>query len=94
MASGAAFRYLEDRLGHVSEVFGPSFAMDHGEIRRWASVTHTLAAARRELPAACGSWMAAVQEWRPDVVVTDFEPLSGIYARSAQCRSSAWTTST
>jgi uncharacterized protein (TIGR00661 family) len=83
MASGAAFKYLEPRLGHVSEVFGPSFAMDHGEIRRWASVTHTVGAARRELPDSVRQWMAAVHEWRPDVVVTDFEPLSGIYARSA-----------
>jgi uncharacterized protein (TIGR00661 family) len=84
MASGAAFRYLEGRLGHVSEIFGPSFALDHGEIRRWASVTHTMAAMRRELPSSVRRWLAAVQEWRPEVVVTDFEPLSGIYARSAR----------
>jgi uncharacterized protein (TIGR00661 family) len=83
MASGSAFRYLEGRLGHVSEIFGPSFAMDHGEIRRWATMTHTMAAARRELPGSVRSWMAAVHEWRPAVVVTDFEPLSGIYARSS-----------
>ena len=83
MASGAAFRYLDGRLGHVSEIFGPSFAMEQGEIRRWASVTHTIAALRRELPGSVRRWLAAVHEWRPDVVVTDFEPLSGIYARSA-----------
>ena len=40
MASGAAFGYLGDRLGNVNEVFGPTFAMEDGEIRRWASVTH------------------------------------------------------
>jgi uncharacterized protein (TIGR00661 family) len=28
--------------------------------------------------------MAAVHEWRPEVVICDFEPLSGIYARSAR----------
>jgi uncharacterized protein (TIGR00661 family) len=83
MASGAAFRYLEGRLGHVSEIFGPSFAMEQGEIRRWASVTHTMEAMRRELPGSVRRWIGAVQEWRPDAVVTDFEPLSGIYARSA-----------
>jgi uncharacterized protein (TIGR00661 family) len=83
MASGAAFGYLEGRLGHVSEVFGPSFAMEQGEIRRWATVTHTMGAARRELPGSVKRWMGAVHEWRPEVVVTDFEPLSGIYARSA-----------
>jgi uncharacterized protein (TIGR00661 family) len=81
MASGAAFRYLHGRLGHVSEIFGPSFAMEQGEIRRWASVTHTLAAARRELPGSVRRWLGVVRDWRPDVVVTDFEPLSGIYAR-------------
>jgi len=81
MASGAAFRHLEGKFADVSEVFGPSFAMDHGEIQRWASVTHTVAAARRELPGSVKRWMAAVDEWRPEVVVTDFEPLSGIYAR-------------
>jgi uncharacterized protein (TIGR00661 family) len=83
MASGAAFRYLHERLGHVNEIFGPSFAMDHGEIRRWASVTHTVAAARRELPASVKHWIAAVDAWRPDVVVTDFEPLTGLYARAS-----------
>jgi uncharacterized protein (TIGR00661 family) len=83
MASGAAYKYLEGRLGHVSEVFGPSFAMDHGEIRRWATVKHTMTAATRELPGSVRRWMDAVSEWEPEVVVTDFEPLSGIYARSA-----------
>jgi uncharacterized protein (TIGR00661 family) len=81
MASGAAFRYLGDRLAHVDECFGPSFAMEQGEIRRWATVTHTVSAARRELPSSVRRWMAAVHEWRPEIVVTDFEPLSGIYAR-------------
>ncbi len=84
MASGAAFKYLEGRLGNVSEVFGPSFEMDHGEIRRWATVRHTMAAATRELPGSVRRWMDAVSEWEPDVVVTDFEPLSGLYARSSR----------
>jgi uncharacterized protein (TIGR00661 family) len=84
MASGAAFKYLEPRLGDVSEIFGPSFAMDHGEIRRWATVRHTMTAATRELPGSVKRWMGVVDEWRPEVVVTDFEPLSGIYARSSR----------
>jgi uncharacterized protein (TIGR00661 family) len=81
MASEAAFRYLSPRLEHVNEIFGPSFAMDEGEIQRWGTVTNTVAAARRELPASVRRWMTTVREWRPDVVVTDFEPLAGRYAR-------------
>ncbi len=84
MASGAAFRYLSGRLGEVNEIFGPSFAMEQGEIRRWATVTHTMNAARHELPGSVKRWMATVNEWRPEVVVTDFEPLSGRYARLAR----------
>lgn len=84
MASGAAFRYLSGRLGNVNEIFGPSFAMEQGEIRRWATVTHTVSSLGRELPSSVRRWMAAVDEWRPDVVICDFEPLSGIYARWAR----------
>ena len=32
-------------------------------------------------PDTVRDWMPAVHEWRPDVVITDFEPLAGIYAR-------------
>ena len=84
VASGAAFRFLKDRLPRVDEVFGPTFAMDEGEIRRWATLRHNLLAAPRELPGTVRRWMATVREWAPDVVVTDFEPLAGIYARSAR----------
>ena len=83
VASGAAFRFLRDRLPRVDEVFGPSFAMEDGEIRRWSTVRHNLAEAPRELPATVRHWLEVVSAWRPDVVVTDFEPLAGLYARSA-----------
>jgi len=81
MTSGAAFRYLGELFPDVTEVFGPSFAMEQGEILRWASFTGSLASARRQLPGNVRDMIASAEEWRPDVVVTDFEPLSGIYAR-------------
>ena len=83
VASGAAFRFLRSRLPRVDEIFGPSFAMEDGEIRRWATVGHNLAGAPRALPATVRHWLGVVHHWRPDVVVTDFEPLAGLYARSA-----------
>ena len=83
VTSGGALAYLRERLPRVEQVFGPSFAMEHGEIRRWATVRHNLATAPRELPVTVRHWLATVDEWRPEVVVTDFEPLAGLYARSA-----------
>jgi uncharacterized protein (TIGR00661 family) len=84
VASGTAFRYLRERLPRVDEIFGPSFALDQGEIRRWATVRHNVALAPREAPATVRHWLGVVHEWQPNVVVTDFEPLAGLYARTAR----------
>jgi uncharacterized protein (TIGR00661 family) len=84
VASGAAFRYLRDRLPRVDEIFGPSFAMKNGEIQRWATVRQNFAKGPRELPDTVKHWMKLVHEWRPEVVITDFEPLAGRYARATR----------
>ena len=81
VASQAAFKYLKDRLPQVDEIMGPSFAMEQGEIRRWATVRQNLRMGPKELPETVKHWLAMVDEWEPEVVVTDFEPLSGVYAR-------------
>lgn len=82
VASGAAFHYLRDHLPRVDEILGPSFAIDQGEIRRWATVRQNLVRGPRELPATVQRWMSMIDDWHPDVVITDFEPLTGIFARS------------
>jgi len=81
MASGAAFRFLVDRLPRVDEIFGPTFALKEGEIRRWATVRQNLRLARHELPDTIRHWVDEVDDWQPDVVISDFEPLTGVYAR-------------
>lgn len=81
IASGAAYSYLDGIFPDVTEVFGPSFAMEQGEIQRWASFTGTLSAARKQLPGNFRDWVSMVEDWKPEVAVTDFEPLTGIYAR-------------
>lgn len=84
VASGAAFNYLRERLPRVDEVFGPSFAMEQGEIKRWATLRQNMMGAPQELPNTVKHWMSVVKEWQPEVVVTDFEPLAGIYARASR----------
>lgn len=83
VASGSAYRYLRERLPRVDEIFGPSFAMEEGEIQRWATLRLNVASASRGLPHTFRRWFRIVHEWRPDVVVTDFEPLAALYARTA-----------
>jgi UDP:flavonoid glycosyltransferase YjiC (YdhE family) len=82
VASGRAFAYLQERLPRVDEIFGPSFAMEEGEIRRWATLRRNIVAAPHELPETARHWLTVVHHWRPHVVVTDFEPLSALYART------------
>ncbi len=82
MASQAAFTYLSERLPTVEQIFGPSFAMQDGEIHRWATVVQNIRNAGREVPDTVRNWMQAIHAWRPEVVITDFEPLVGIYART------------
>jgi uncharacterized protein (TIGR00661 family) len=62
-------------------VFGPTFAMEDGEIQRWATVAQNVRNARQELPESMHHWVELIHEWRPEVVVTDFEPLAAAYAR-------------
>jgi uncharacterized protein (TIGR00661 family) len=81
VASGAALRHLGAVLPRVDEIFGPTFAMGDGQIRRWQTVVQNVRLARHGIPETVHQWMALVDEWKPDVVISDFEPLSGIYAR-------------
>jgi uncharacterized protein (TIGR00661 family) len=83
-ASGAAFRYLSPLLPAVDEVLGPSFVLEQGEIRRWATVRRNLAAGASGTPEVIRGWVELMRGWRPDVVVTDFEPLSAAWARTTR----------
>jgi uncharacterized protein (TIGR00661 family) len=81
VASGAALRHLSAVLPRVDEIFGPTFAMGDGQIRRWQTVVQNLRLARSGIPETVRHWIALVDHWKPDVVISDFEPLSGVYAR-------------
>ncbi|MFN8113422.1 MAG: glycosyltransferase family protein [Solirubrobacterales bacterium] len=84
VASGAAYAYLSQVLPDVEEILGAKFVMEDGEIRRWATVRQNLADAAGGAPQSIRRWIEMTRAWEPDVVVTDFEPLSAIYARVAR----------
>jgi len=81
VASGRALEHLSGRLPRVQEVFGPTFAMKDGQIDRWHTVQQSLRLARQQLPASARLWVSSVRDWKPDVAITDFEPLTAAYAR-------------
>jgi uncharacterized protein (TIGR00661 family) len=81
VASGAAYKYLSGVLPDVEEILGAKFVMEDGEIRRWATVRRNLTDVGEGAPASIRRWIEMTRSWRPDAVVTDFEPLSAMYAR-------------
>ena len=84
VASGAAFDYLSGVLTEVEQIQGAKFVMEDGEIRRWATVRQNVSEIGSAAPSSIRRWIVMTREWRPDVVVTDFEPLSAIsIARAA-----------
>ena len=81
VASGAAFAYLSTVLPDVEEILGAKFVMEEGEIQRWATVRQNVRDVGTGAPHSIRHWVEMTKAWRPEVVVTDFEPLSAIYAR-------------
>ena len=55
--------------------------MGEGQIRRWQTVLLNVRLARHEMPDTLRHWISLVDDWKPQVVISDFEPLSGMYAR-------------
>ena len=48
--------------------------MEEGEINRWATMRQNVQHAFDELPGTVKRWVREVDEWKPDVVISDFEP--------------------
>ena len=87
MASGAAFKYLEGRLGH-GEVFGPSFAMDHGGDPLGDGQAHD-DGRRAELPGACGAgwtWSTSGDRGGGDRLRAALGHLRALVAHAARLR--------
>jgi len=81
VASGAAYKYLSGVLPDVEEIMGAKFVIEDGTIMRWATVRRNVADVASGAPESIRHWFEMTHGWRPEVVVTDFEPLSSIYAR-------------
>lgn len=81
VSHGGAYSFLAEALPHVDEIFGLTFAMKDGQIQRWATVVGNLSSLGQELPQTVREWLARTREWRPEVAITDFEPLTAAYAR-------------
>lgn len=73
VASGRAHDYLAQHFPQVREILGFSLAYEDNAIRRWETVTQNLRGAVGRWPAQVRSFYEVARDFRPEVVVSDFE---------------------
>ena len=82
VASGRAFPYLAEHLPDVEEIWGTSFVLEQGEVKKWRTVSANVRGAMRGVPADWHHASALADAYAPDLVLSDFDGFAYLYARS------------
>lgn len=81
VASGRGFGYLAESVPNVHEIWGLSFAKDGAEIRMLQTFVQNLRGAVSGWPRDLRKYFELAEEFRPDVVISDFESFSVLFAQ-------------
>lgn len=81
VASGRGFEYLAESVPNVHEIWGLSFAKDGAEIRMLQTVIQNLRGAVSGWPRDLRKYFELASDFRPDVVISDFESFSVLFAQ-------------
>ena len=81
-ASGRAFPYLSQFLPDVEEIWGLEFALEHGQVDMWKTLTKNVRNGVRGVPSDWHRGVEVARAFSPDMVVTDFEGFAYLYAKS------------
>jgi len=80
VVSGRARDYLEKRFENVHKIWGLTIRYEGNSVRKLGTLLENLKGAVTGLPANIKAYFDLVDEFRPDVVVSDFESFSYLYA--------------
>jgi uncharacterized protein (TIGR00661 family) len=84
VVSGRAHDYLmqrsSDRL-RVDEIWGLSLVYEDNEVRKWRSLVHNVKGALHGVPGNVRAYLDVVERFAPDVVISDFESWSYLFAQ-------------
>jgi uncharacterized protein (TIGR00661 family) len=81
-ASGRAYPYLEQFLPDVEEIWGLEFALEHGQVAKWDTLTKNVRGGLRGVPGDWHRGVALARKFGPDLVVTDFEGFAYLFAKT------------
>lgn len=81
VASGRALPYLREHLPDVEEIWGTSFVLEHGTVNSWKTLTANVKGGARGVPADWKRGSEIARDYRPDLVITDFDGFAYLFAK-------------
>jgi uncharacterized protein (TIGR00661 family) len=81
VASGRATAYLQQRFSSVHAIWGYTIAYKGNSVRNLLTVVQNLKGAVRGWPQNIRRYFEIMQDFKPDVVISDFETFSYLFGR-------------
>jgi len=86
VVSGRARDYLAQRFENVHKIWGLTIQYEGNSVRKFETLLENLKGAVRGFPKNVRAYFDLVDEFKPDVVVSDFESFSYLYAKNHRLR--------
>ncbi|MFO0594579.1 MAG: MJ1255/VC2487 family glycosyltransferase [Myxococcaceae bacterium] len=82
VVSGRARDYLAKRFENVHKIWGFTIEYEGNSVKKWQTVLQNLKGAITGWPQNVKKYFELVDEFKPDVVISDFESFSYLFARN------------
>jgi uncharacterized protein (TIGR00661 family) len=82
VVSGRARDYLSKRFENVHNIWGFTISYEGNSVKKWQTVLQNLKGAVSGWPQNVKKYFELVDQFQPDVVVSDFETFSYLFARN------------
>jgi uncharacterized protein (TIGR00661 family) len=82
VVSGRARDYLAQRFENVHKIWGLTLQYEGNSVRKLGTLLENLKGAVKGFPENIKAYFSLIDEFKPDVVVSDFESFSYLYAKN------------
>lgn len=82
VVSGRAQQYLARSFQNVHGIWGLTLAYEGNSVKKWQTVLQNLQGAVAGLPGNIRRYFELVEQFRPEVVISDFETFSYLFAKA------------
>lgn len=81
MASGRAVEFLQKRFDAVKRIHGLHIIYEHNRVRRGKTLLSNVTQGATGLPQNIAAYFELIREFRPEIVISDFESWTYLYAK-------------